>query len=301
MIFALVGPTGIGKSALAVEYAKRNGAYIINGDAFQCYREMSIGTAKPSAEERSEVPHYLYDIATVREPYTIFEYQRDLRRTLDELIPTGRPLVIVGGSGLYLKSALYDFTFSEASVRPDMSAYEAMDSQALHAELRKLDEPSAAAIHPNNRKRVLRAIEIYLSSGKQKSEWILSQQHTLLYDVTFIGLETPSREELYALIDRRVEQMMEAGLAEEVHELVERYGTSLRAFQAIGYKELIEGERRDIPLEESVALIQKHTRNYAKRQYTYFKNQLPVHWFSSRREALHFMEREERADETETD
>ena len=139
MIFVIVGPTGVGKSSLALEYAKKHDAYIVNGDAFQCYKEMNIGTAKPSIEERSTLPHYLFDIATVDIPYTIFEYQRDLRNTLDELLKEGKDIVIVGGSGLYLKSALYDFTLNEQKSSIDMSKYDSYTNEELYEELKRYD------------------------------------------------------------------------------------------------------------------------------------------------------------------
>lgn len=291
MIFVIVGPTGVGKSTLGLNFAKNNNAVIVNGDAFQCYKEMNIGTAKPSIEERNIVPHYLFDIATVDVSYTIFDYQKDLRNIINELLPLNRDIVIVGGSGLYLKSALYDFTLNEQKTIVDMEKYNNLSNEELFEELKNMDEESAETIHPNNRKRVLRAIEIYLESGKKKSEIIASQEHKLLYDVTFIGLSRENREEVYQLIDLRVNKMIEEGLVEEVQNLLKNHSPSLRAFQAIGYKELIEGFEINRPLQETIALIQKNTRNYAKRQYTYFKNQLNVNWFNSQKEALEFMEK----------
>lgn len=290
MIFVIVGPTGVGKSSLALEYAEKHDAYIVNGDAFQCYKEMNIGTAKPSLEERSTLPHYLFDIATVDIPYTIFEYQRDLRNTLDTLLKSGKDIIIVGGSGLYLKSALYDFTLNEQKVSIDMSKYDSFTNEELYEELKRYDEPASKDIHPNNRKRVLRAIEIYLESGKRKSDIIAEQEHKLLYDVRFVGLSRESRDELYSLIDKRVLKMFEDGLLDEVKLLIEKHDSSLRAFQAIGYKEIIEGLKNNETLDNIISLIQKNTRNYAKRQYTYFRNQLPVNWFNSKQEAYNFME-----------
>lgn len=290
MIFVLVGPTASGKSSLAVAYAKKHGAFVVNGDAFQCYREMNIGTAKPSLEERKEVPHYLFDIASVENEYTIYDYQRDLRKILDDLIPMKKDILIVGGSGLYLKSALYDFEFASPREHADMSSFETMDDESLYEYLKEIDSVSASQIHFHNRKRVLRAIQIYLESGHRKSDLIAMQNHRPMYDVEFIGIEIADREELYRKIDDRVDRMMKEGLLREVSELYEKYGADLRAFQAIGYKELMEGMQRGLPLEESVALIKKRTRNYAKRQYTYFKNQLPVRWFHSQEEAMNEME-----------
>lgn len=290
MIFVIVGPTGVGKSSLAIEYVQKHGGYIINGDAFQCYKEMNIGTAKPSLSERCLVPHYLFDIATVTQAYTIYDYQKDLRATLDELIKKNKDIVIVGGSGLYLKSALFDFTLNEVEHSIDMSEYEKMNEEELYAALKRIDYESSLNIHPHNRKRVLRAIQIYLESGNKKSDIIASQKHKALYDVIFIGLSKSSRDELYDLINKRVDLMVKDGLIDEVKDLMSKYDHNLRAFQAIGYKELISALDNNTSIDDAIELIKKRTRNYAKRQYTYFNNQLEVNWFNSKQEAIEFME-----------
>jgi len=290
MIFVIVGPTGVGKSSLAIEYVQKHGGYIINGDAFQCYKEMNIGTAKPSISERNLVPHYLFDIATVTKAYTIYDYQKDLRLTLDELTKENKDIVIVGGSGLYLKSALFDFTLNEVENSIDMSEYEKMNEEELYALLQKIDYQSSLNIHPHNRKRVLRAIQIYLESGNKKSDIIASQEHKALYDVVFIGLSKSSRDELYDLINKRVDLMVKDGLIDEVKDLMSKYDHNLRAFQAIGYKELIAAFDNNTSISEAIELIKKRTRNYAKRQYTYFNNQLEVIWFNSKQDAIEFME-----------
>lgn len=288
MIFVIVGPTGVGKSRLSIEYAQKKRAFIVNGDAFQCYKEMNIGTAKPTLEERNKAPHHLFDIASVENTYTIYDYQRDLRNKLDELSKYNKDIIIVGGSGLYLKSSLYDFTLNENVSPVDMSLYDNLTNEELHKVLESIDLEESKKIHFNNRKRVLRAIQIYLESGQKKSDIIKNQEHKLLYDVEFIGLTKTSREELYSLIDKRVDKMIEDGLIDEVKELMEKYPSSLRAFQAIGYKELMSNIDSE-DLSETISLIKQKTRNYAKRQYTYFNNQLPVKWFDTYEEALSYM------------
>lgn len=294
MIFVIVGPTGVGKSSLSIEFAKSCGGVIVNGDAFQCYKQMSIGTAKPSLQERQSVPHYLFDIADVRNAYTIYEYQHDLRQTLDELIKLNKHIIIVGGSGLYLKSALYDFTLNDVVNPVDMSKYEKMDEDTLYDCLQKIDYKASLTIHKHNRKRVLRAIQIFLESGKKKTDIIASQEHKPLYDVIFVGLSKPSREELYNMINNRVDIMVKDGLIDEVKMLMKEYDSSLRAFQAIGYKELMDAIINNTSIESALELIKKRTRNYAKRQYTYFKNQLNVNWFVDKNEALDFMQKKVR-------
>ena len=288
MIFVIVGPTGVGKSRLSIEYAQKKGAFIVNGDAFQCYKEMNIGTAKPTLEERNKAPHHLFDIASVENTYTIYDYQRDLRNKLDELSKYDKDIIIVGGSGLYLKSSLYDFTLNENVSPVDMSLYDNLTNEELHKVLESIDLEESKKIHFNNRKRVLRAIQIYLESGQKKSDIIKNQEHKLLYDVEFIGLTKTSREELYSLIDKRVDKMIEDGLIDEVKGLMKKYPSSLRAFQAIGYKELMSNIDSE-DLSETISLIKQKTRNYAKRQYTYFNNQLPVKWFDTYEEALSYM------------
>lgn len=300
MIFCIVGPTGIGKSYLSEKYREKYNCYIVNGDCFQCYKEMKIGTAKIEDSLIEDGNHFLFSIQTVNKEYTIYDYQKDLRAIIDNLLSLNkknnvdRDIVIVGGSGLYLKSALYDFVFNEQTSLINMEKYEKLDNVSLHEELKKIDPIEASKIHYNNRKRVMRAIQIYLENGENKSSLIQKQEHKLLYDVTFIGLETTSRDSLYDLINKRVDSMVEEGLIEEARELYSHYDHSLRAFQAIGYKELFSYFDNQMDLETSINLIKQHSRNYAKRQYTYFRHQLPVKWFNSLSLAFNYMEEKHR-------
>ena len=151
MIYVIVGPTGVGKTKLSLEYALKHDAVIVNGDAFQCYKEMNIGTAKPTLEERKLVPHYLFDITSVSNTYTIYDYQKDLRNTLNQLLKLNKDILIVGGSGLYLKSSLYDFTLTEVNNEVDMSKYEKMTNEELYNELINIDSEASKNIHQNNR------------------------------------------------------------------------------------------------------------------------------------------------------
>lgn len=287
MIICIVGPTGVGKSNLAIKIASQVGGEIINGDAFQVYQKMNIGTAKPSEEELAKVPHHLFSYLEPSEEFSIFEYQQNLRSKIEELKSRNKPIIIVGGSGLYLKSGLYDYSFNQESIKVDLSKYEGMDNLALHHALEELDYESAQKIHFNNRKRLLRAIEIYLQTGTKKSDVINMQKHELLYPVSFIGLTKP-RDELYSIINRRVEIMVEQGLFEEVDQLLEEYPSTLKSFQAIGYKEIIQGRIDGLSSEKIIELIQKNSRNYAKRQFTFFKNQIPVEWFDDVNEAYEY-------------
>ncbi len=288
MIIALVGPTGVGKSKLALKVCQSINGCIVNCDAFQIYKYMDIGTAKPTKEERSLVEHHLFDYVEPNQEFSVYDYQVALRNKIDELTKMNKPIILVGGTGLYLKAALYDFSLKKEDNKVDMSKYQEMSNQELHQILEKIDYEESLKIHQNNRKRVLRAIEIYLTQGEKKSEIVSSQQHKLLYDVVFVGL-TKQRDELYDLINKRVDIMFEDGLVDEVKSLSEKYGDTPRAFQAIGYKEIIEGLKQKKNIEEIKDLIKKNSRHYAKRQYTYFNHQLDVNWFSDVEKAYSFI------------
>lgn len=277
MIYVITGPTCLGKSETAVYLAKKLNAEIVNGDAFQCYKQMNIGVAKPSEELLKEVKHHLYSFVDVDHDYSIAEYQKTLRSTLDEIISRGKDIVLVGGSGLYIRSALYDYEFEEDK-SVDMSKYKNMDNRTLHDELVKIDPVEADKIHMNNRKRMLRAIEIYLSTGKMKSEIISEQDHKPIYETRFFVRDL-DREVLYERINKRVDQMMKEGLFEEVKDLVKKYSPNCHSFQAIGYKEFLPVINGDETLENAVELVKQHTRNYAKRQLTFIRHQFPVEYY----------------------
>ena len=288
MIIALVGPTGIGKSSLALKVAKEVQGEIVNCDAFQIYKYMDIGTAKPSLEERTIVPHHLFDYVEPTYSFSVYDYQVSLRNKIKELKEKNVPIILVGGTGLYLKASLYDFDLNKEEERIDMSEYEKLSSEELHKVLEKLDYQESLKIHMNNRKRVLRAIEICLTQGMKKSELIAKQEHKLLYDVCFVGL-TKNRQELYDNINKRVDIMFENGLMDEVKNLLKVYPDDLRSFQAIGYKEIIDGLKNNLSEEDIKEAIKKNSRRYAKRQYTYFENQLDVNWFDTHDEAFNFI------------
>lgn len=274
MILVITGPTCSGKSSDALSLAKKINAEIINGDAFQCYKEMNIGVAKPSKEDFKEVPHHLYDILSVNEPYSIYDYQQNLRKKLALLDKQGKNIIIVGGSGLYIRSALYDYEFNDDKV-VDMSSYESMSNKELHDFLTSIDPIDSQKIHENNRKRVLRAIEIYLQSGQTKSQLLEKQEHKPIYDVLFF-VKDLDRDELYNRINMRVDDMINEGLVDEVKNIISTFGTDSQAMQAIGYKEIVPYLDGEITLDEAVENIKKHTRNYAKRQMTFIRHQFPV-------------------------
>jgi len=274
----------MGKSETALEVAKRFNAEIINGDAFQCYKELEVGVAKPPKEYFSIVPHHLFSFVSITKDYSIADYQKDLRNTIKEISSRGKNIVIVGGSGLYIRSGLYDYEFAE-NKKVDMSKYEKMDNDELHNELEKIDPKQAEIIHKNNRKRVLRAIEIYLSLGKTKSDVISEQEHKLVYDVKFFVRDI-KRDVLYERINARVDDMSKCHLFDEVKNLVEKYGENHKALQAIGYKELIPVLKGEYTLEDGLELVKKNSRNYAKRQVTFIKHQFPVVFYQNTEDLL---------------
>ena len=270
---------------MAISLAKKLSAVIINADAFQVYEELNIATAKPSEDEMMEVPHFLFSFVPLTSSYNVSEYQKDLRAMLAEFAIRKQNVIIAGGTGLYIRAALYDYEFQEETGRPDLSIYENFSNEDLHAVLARLDQESADKIHPNNRQRVLRAIEICLSAGKAKSEIEKQQSHAPIYDCRFYGIES-ERSEIYEKVNRRVDAMFEAGLIEENRRLVERYGRSCSAFRAIGVKECFPYFDGQASLEETKELIKKNTRNYVKRQDTFFRHQFDIHWIKDENDIL---------------
>ncbi len=289
MILVLTGPTGSGKSDLALSLAKRLGAAIVNADAFQVYQELNIATAKPTPEMRAEAPHFLYDFVPLTSSYSVAEYQADMRSVLGFCTANYPHTIIAGGTGLYIKAALFDYEFAESEA-VDMSGYASMSDEELHATLAGFDPKSAETIHPHNRVRVLRAIEIFLSGGRRKSDIEAEQNHAPIYPALFFGLEG-DREELYDRVNRRVESMFAQGLLEETIPLIERYGRDARAFRAIGVKELFPYIDGFMSLEDTKALIAKNTRNYVKRQLTWCRHQFDLNWIKGEDEILSMIEK----------
>lgn len=271
-IIVIAGPTAVGKSALSLALAKRLNGEIISADSMQIYRGMDIGTAKATLDERKQIPHHLLDIRDPSDEYSCADYAEDARRCMDDILSRGRTPIFCGGTGLYLKQALCDTPVESPPGDPELRAkLEQRDPDENYRELMECDPESAAAIHPNNVRRVIRALEIYRLSGVQKSEWD-RRCPTDRYrtDALLICLTAP-RDALYSRIDRRVEEMMDAGLYDEVRSL--DLDPDSTAGQAIGYKELLSCIRGEGSPEEAVAAIQLASRRYAKRQLTWFRHQ----------------------------
>lgn len=283
MILAIVGPTGVGKTKMSVELAKRYNGIIINCDAMQVYKGLDIGTAKIKEEEKEGIPHYLFDFVDVHDNYTVYDYQKDVRDLLKRF--ADRTIIFVGGTGLYLRAALYDYRFDkEAEIVID----ESLSNDELH-QLCLQKDPNCL-IHKNNRKRMIR----YL---KRTSE--PPANPVLLYPTIFIGLTT-DREHLYQIINYRVDQMVADGLIEEAKSFFDKKIYSKALMTGIGYKELYRYFEGKCSLEESIDLIKKNSRHYAKRQYTFFRHQLPAQWFQVNydhfeetvEEVIHFIQKQ---------
>ena len=273
MVYVVVGPTCSGKTSLAISISEvKNNCPIINGDAFQIYKDMDIGTSKISKSDKAYDRHYLLDIVEPSQTFSVMEYQKIARECLDKLLQSNKDVVIVGGTGLYIKALLYDYQFKEEETNND-EELEALDNHELHLLLEKMDKAEAEKIHENNRKRMIRAISMMRKNDYVKSEFIASQEHKIIYPDVKIYFLNPNREVLYENINQRVIEMMDNGLVNEVKNLLKKYELSLTAKQGIGYKEVISYLNNEINMEECISLIQKRTRNYAKRQVTFFKHQ----------------------------
>lgn len=267
-VIVITGPTGVGKTKFSIELAKELNTEIINGDAYQIYKYMNIGTAKPTEAEKQDIPHHLMDFLDPLESFSICDYQKLVRDKIEEFHNQKMIPIITGGSGLYIDSVLYDYRFTEdARNTEDEKKYDHLSNDELHNILKTLNPESADKIHPNNRKRVLRAIELAESGTNNEDR---NQKHNKMYDFLLIFLND-DREVLYERINNRVDEMITNGLLEEVKSL---YPDKLsnQAVKAIGYQEIYDYLDNKISLEEAINLIKQHSRNYAKRQMTWYRN-----------------------------
>ncbi|PID06920.1 MULTISPECIES: tRNA (adenosine(37)-N6)-dimethylallyltransferase MiaA [unclassified Sporosarcina] len=281
-VLAVVGPTASGKTALSIALAKLFNGEIINGDAMQVYKELDIGTAKIHRSEMQGIPHHFFDVKEPTESFSVAEYQLAVRQWIADIQSRGKLPIIVGGSGMYVQSVLFDYRFTEQAADPEVRAriereLELEGADVLHAKLAELDAKSAEKIHPNNHRRLVRALEILEVTGQTKQDHEQQQGNQPMYHSVIIGLDLP-RDLLYERIDMRVEQMVQAGLFTEVQQLWNKGIRHTQSVQAIGYKELISYFDGQLTKEQAIEAVMKNTRNYAKRQLTYFRNKLPVQW-----------------------
>ena len=270
MIIVITGTTCVGKTKLSIELSKRLNGEIINADSTQIYRNLDIATAKIKEEEKENIPHHLFDIKSITEDYAVFDYQKDARDKIDDIIKRQKTPILVGGTGLYIKAALYDYKFD---VR-DKFNYDNLTNEQLYDKVIKLDPNNK--IHINNRKRLENALNYMELNHTAFSE--KEKTDRLLYDTLFIGLTT-DRKILYERINNRVYKMIDEGLIDEAKKIFDSNIRTKAVMTPIGYKELFpyfEGSKK---LNECISTIQKNSRHYAKRQYTWFKHQMDIKWF----------------------
>lgn len=275
-VLVIAGPTAVGKSDFAIEIAKRYNLEIISGDSIQVYQGLDIGSGKVTKEEMSGVKHHLIDILSPKESYSVSLFQSMARKLIDT---SDRPMIICGGTGLYLKACLYDYSFSEEKAPAYDPSLEKYTNEELYEMLKESDPLQATKIHPNNRRRVMRSLTIQKNTGTSQSEIEQEQKHEMLYDALIIGC-TMDREKLYERINLRVEKMFESGLEKEVKHLLDT-GVTFEdtSMEGIGYKEWNAYFNGDSNIEKVKKEIQKHSRNFAKRQYTWLNHQMPVDWY----------------------
>ena len=268
MILVVLGPTCVGKTNLSIDLAKKYNGEIINADSMQVYRGLDIGTAKITEEEKDNIPHHLFDIKEVTDNYTVYDYQKDARNIINKVLAKNKVPIIVGGTGLYIKAALYNYDFAAENQKD----YSSLSINEIIDKIKKYN--IATNVDFNNRRRLER-----LLSKLENNTYNSNKSDKLLYnDVYFIGLTT-DRETLYKRINKRVIDMFNNGLVDEVKHYINDYQNSKALQTGIGYKEVVEYLKGNISKEECIELIQKNSRHYAKRQYTFFNNQLPVKWY----------------------
>ena len=284
-ILCVVGPTASGKTDYAVELALKCGGEVVSCDSMQIYKHMDIGTAKPTADEMKGVKHHMIDIIEPNESFSVARFSEMARECIDDILLRGKMPVLCGGTGLYFDSTINNINFiqmdTDDEYRKDLeSAAKEFGNEYVYKILKRVDEESAESIHPNNLKRVIRALEIYKTTGKKKSELDKEQLSEPLYEPEITGLMR-DREVLYDRINKRVDIMMEKGLVDEVSDLIKiGIDTEATSMQAIGYKEIIEYLDGKTSLSDAVDKIKRESRRYAKRQLTWFKRNEKIHWIN---------------------
>ena len=280
-VIVITGPTAVGKTSLSIELAKKYDGEIINADSTQVYKTLDIATAKITEKEKEGIPHYLIDIKNIDENYTVYDYQKDARKCIDDILKRGKTPILVGGTGLYIKAALYDYKFNLETTKDDYSKY---TKEELYNMLLKLDPDTT--IHINNRKRVERRLDYIKNNHTTET----NKTDKLLYDAIFIGL-TIDRDILYDRINKRVDIMIKNGLVEEAKRIYDSNIRTKAVLTPIGYKELFLFFDSAISLNEAIELIKQRSRRYAKRQYTWFNNQMNITWFTNPKDVYDYIEK----------
>ncbi|WP_047985203.1 tRNA (adenosine(37)-N6)-dimethylallyltransferase MiaA [Ornithinibacillus californiensis] len=283
-VIAIVGPTAVGKTKLSIEIAKRFNGEIISGDSMQVYSGMDIGTAKIKQEDTQGIPHHMIDIKEPDESFSVADFQYYVQKYFDEISARNHIPIIVGGSGLYIQAVLNDYHFADekrddAITKKLELELEQYGIEPLYRRLKEVDPTQANKIHPNNFRRVIRALEVYEKTSLTMTEYHMQQKTESPYESLLIGLEM-ERSLLYDRINRRIDIMIQEGLLEEVKLLIKKGYENSQSMKAIGYKELVPYFAGESSLEESIELLKRNSRRYAKRQYTWFKNKMNVNWYN---------------------
>ncbi|ANA82175.1 tRNA (adenosine(37)-N6)-dimethylallyltransferase MiaA [Paenibacillus glucanolyticus] len=282
-LLVLIGPTAVGKTKMSIELAKEFGCEIISGDSMQVYRGMDIGTAKISADEMEGIPHHLIDIHEPDHPYSVAEFQEQSRRLITEIAGRGKLPFIVGGTGLYVESVCYGYQFSETGAdeafRDEQFRYANENgAEALHRKLADVDPETANRLHPNDLRRVVRALEVFHMTGIPLSAQLAPQTKQSPYDLCLVGL-TMDRQMLYNRIEERIDLMLNQGLVDEVAALMDKgYAPGLVSMQGLGYKEIVSHLNGEFSYEEAVVLLKRDTRRFAKRQLSWFRHMKDIEW-----------------------
>ena len=283
-VIVIGGPTASGKTALSIELAKRLNGEIVSADSMQIYKEMNIGTAKPDEEEKEGIKHYMMDFVSPDERYSVADYKKAAKEAIKEILDKGKTPIIVGGTGLYIDSLIYEIEFLE--LETDLKYRNELEEivkkeglEKLYEKAKKIDEKAMEKISPNDKKRILRVLEIYNQTGKTKTELDLESRKEPEYDYKMFALQM-DRELLYDRINRRVDIMIEKGLVEEVEVIYKKYKEFPTAMQALGYKEVVEYLEGKATKEEMIEKIKQESRRYAKRQLTWFRKNKETIWLN---------------------
>lgn len=268
-IIVIVGPTGVGKTKLSIELAKRLDAEIINGDSVAIYKDLNIGSAKPTIEEMEGIPHHLIDIKEVTYDYSVYDYQIDCRKAIDDITSRGKRVIIVGGTGLYIKAALYDYNFTKGTTN---NQYENLTNEEILDKISKYDLYLSSTLEVNNRQRLVRVL-----NKLENKEVFTNNKDKLLYPIKVIGLTT-DRDYLYERINKRVDIMINNGLLDEINSLKDKYKSSRILNSGIGYKEFYDYLFNSKDLDSVIESIKQDSRRFAKRQYTFFNHQFDTKW-----------------------
>ena len=285
-VIVICGPTASGKTALSIELAKQIHGEIVSCDSMQIYQDMNIGTAKPTPEEMQGIQHYLIGYVSPEQRYSVADYKADAKKAIKEIIEKGKMPIVVGGTGLYLDSLIYEIEYQDIQLDEEYrkkleEEVEEKGLEALYERAKQIDATAIEKISPNDKKRILRILEIYHATGKTKTEQeIESRKKEVEYDYKVYALDW-DRQTLYDRINKRVDMMIEQGLIEEVKQILDKYDTFPTAMQGLGYKEVVEYLKGDLTKEEMIEKIKMESRRYAKRQLTWFRKNKQTIWLNA--------------------